>query len=796
VETVVGPEGVRCQTTVTGPSAAIPSAGGAASVSVSAARDCTWTAASEVSWMQLNSTSGQGNGTLAVTVARNESPAARNGSIAVNGQRVTVSQEGRPCTYDLRASPQNFSSEGGRGTVSIDTSAGCSWTASSSATWLSVLTPSGSGAGAVELDAAINNGGPRDATITINGQAVTITQDARGQSGGGGGTACHVMLSSSVVNAAAAGGTHTVTLATMQQCDWTATTSAPSWLTVAPTSGRGDASLTLTVARNTGNSRSATLTAGDQTATVNQAAAPACTVAIDPASANFPAGGGDGRIRVTTQDGCDWAMTGGAQWTQITNARGTGNGEARYVVTANTATAARSTTLSIGGRSHSVTQEAAAPTCTYSIDPPARNFTAAGGDGTVTVNTQAGCQWSTTGVPGWITVNNGQGSGPGQVSYTVQANSSAARSGSISVGGQTHAVTQESGAPTCTYTLTPTSQNFPAGGGPAQFTVDTQAGCSWSASVASSGMSWVTVTSGSGSGRGQVSFSVQSNSAATPRQTTITVDGQSFGITQEATAPTCTYTLAPTSQTVAAGGDSGQFTVDTQAGCSWNASVASGGASWVTLTSGSGSGRGQVSFSVQANSATSSRQTTIAVGGQSFTITQEAAAPTCTYTLPVTSQNFTATGGNGQFSINTQSGCSWNASSGAFWVTTSSTGSGSGNVSYSVQSNSGAARQTTITVGGQSFTVTQEAAAPTCTYTLAPTSQNFAAAGGSFQFSVTTQAGCSWTASSSALWITGTTPSGSGPGSVSYTVQANASGAQRQATITVNGQSHTVTQAP
>ncbi len=695
----------------------------AVNVNITASRDCTWTAASDVAWMQLSATSGQGTATLGVTVAGNELGSARTGGIVVNNQRVTISQQARPCTYELRASPQNVGAAGGRGSVSIDTLGGCAWTATSSAGWLRVLTAAGSGPGSAEFDAGVNDGAARDATITIGGQTVTITQSAANQGGGGGGNLCSLTLAPSTVNAPAAGGTSSISIAGPPTCDWTATVapSSASWLTVAPGGGRGSGSVAVTSARNTGSARTGTVTIGDQTATVNQAAAPACTATISPTSASFPAVGGDGSVHVTTQDGCDWTATGGTQWTQILTPRGTGSGDARYVVAANTTATPRSTTLSIGGQTHSVAQEAAA----------------------------------------------------------VQA---------------------------CTYTLQPTSQDHPFGGGPGNFSVTTQANCAW---TASSGQGWATTTS-SGTGNGAVSYTVQANSGGA-RQASITVSGgggsQSHSVTQQAApAPTCTYTLQPTSQDHPFGGGPGNFSVTTQANCAWTASSNQG---WATTTS-SGTGNGAVSYSVQANSG-GARQASITVSGgggsQSHSVTQQAApAPTCTYTLQPTSQDHPFGGGPGNFSVTTQANCAWTAGSNQGWATTSSSGTGNGAVSYTVQANSGGARQATITVSGgggsASHSVTQQAQpAPTCTYSAQPGSAQFPAGGGPGSFTVVTQQGCAWTASvSGASWISNVTAAGNGQASVSYTVQANTSGSQRQASITVNGTggstSHTVTQSP
>jgi bacillolysin len=82
-----------------------------------------------------------------------------------------------------------------------------------------------------------------------------------------------------------------------------------------------------------------------------------------------------------------------------------------------------------------------------------------------------------------------------------------------------------------------------------------------------------------------------------------------------------------------------------------------------------------------------------------------------------------------------------------------------------------------------------------CTFSITPTSQAFAAAGGTALVSVTASGtACTWTAASSVPWIALAATSGSGSGSLTYTVSAN-TGAARTGTITVAGKTLTVSQA-
>jgi len=85
--------------------------------------------------------------------------------------------------------------------------------------------------------------------------------------------------------------------------------------------------------------------------------------------------------------------------------------------------------------------------------------------------------------------------------------------------------------------------------------------------------------------------------------------------------------------------------------------------------------------------------------------------------------------------------------------------------------------------------------AAACTYTISPAGQSFGSSGGTGSVTVTTQAGCAWSASSGASWLTLTSgSSGSGPGAVGYAVAANTAAASRSASLTIAGSAFTVSQ--
>ena len=101
-----------------------------------------------------------------------------SGSVPVSSG--TTGSQGQVCTFSLSGSGQSFNAPGGTGTVSVNTSSGCAWSATSSESWLTVVSgASGTGAGdVVFLVAANTTGQARAASLSIGGQTFTVNQTA------------------------------------------------------------------------------------------------------------------------------------------------------------------------------------------------------------------------------------------------------------------------------------------------------------------------------------------------------------------------------------------------------------------------------------------------------------------------------------------------------------------------------------------------------------------------------------------------------------------------------------------
>jgi len=350
----------------------------------------------------------------------------------------------------------------------------------------------------------------------------------------------------------------------------------------------------------------------------------------------------------------------------------------------------------------------------------------------------------------------------------------------------------------CGLTLSGPSNVSPSGG-TATVTVSAQPECGWTASTQASWISDLSPASGQGSGK--FDFRAAANPVNASREGEIIVNDTRVRIAQEA-AP-CHFALSPEGDTIPAIGSTGTISVTGPAGCAWTATPS---AAWINIDSNpSGNGNGTVTYRISANNSSSGRNGTIAIGDRSFSVMQAAVTsppgppPSCTVTLSSTSQNIGAGGGAGSpVTVTAASGCSWMSASNVSWITVTSgaSGSGTGTVRFSVDANTGAARTGTIAIAGQTFTVNQAAAGPTCTYTVNPTSLDVPRDRTDRSIAVTAPSGCAWTAVSNNDWIDiRSGGSGSGNGTVSIRVAAFSGNNSRTGTLTIAGRTVTVTQS-
>ena len=86
-------------------------------------------------------------------------------------------------------------------------------------------------------------------------------------------------------------------------------------------------------------------------------------------------------------------------------------------------------------------------------------------------------------------------------------------------------------------------------------------------------------------------------------------------------------------------------------------------------------------------------------------------SPACTYTLSTSTLTIAATGATATVGVTANSGCAWTATSNAGFVAinSGSTSSGTATVGLTIAENSGDSRTGTVTIAGQTVTVSQAA---------------------------------------------------------------------------------------
>src|SRR5579871_1551933 len=661
---------------------------------------CSWSASSDQSWLAVVAPGGgTGTGQITVRADANSSSNARRATLTVGNDTVPVGQSAG-CTITLGSSSGAIGPAGGLDAVAILAStADCTWTAQSQTSWISILSgSSGVGPGRVgfavqpNTDDAVRNG-----TISVNGQILQLLQDSQFTDYRDQATTL-ASTSSSSSNVRLPPGAKAMALHPSAVKPRSGISGCGSQQPQMPTLDDHGTAVSVKVTKSFSGCGSPYASPSQSWLHANpqnwgnkssDANPPALVISAD---ANPGSGSRSGTIQFDPDD------TDTGRWYLVVNQVGTG--------------VPVSLVLS--------------PNSKQSLAPVS-------GSEDVTIQASDGvssCNWSIQPLPGWIHPDVQQGACNSALHLAYDANPSGTpRQATVTFNTGDTLPLLQAGAPqqpSCdSVSFAEPSMDVPTGGGTATFHVSASPGnCTWT--VATNHPEWVTFPNGaSGTGNQSITASALGNDTTGTKTAKISIgDDQAVTyLTEDAPGNTCTYTLSPTSAHFDATGGNGSFQVQTAAGCSWQTAPPS--ASWLHVTSGSGTGSGTVSFTADANPSSPARSALIGVQDQTFTVNQDAPVGGCSYTLSPTSANFGSTGGSGSFQVQTTGGCQWQAviTASVSWLHLSGSASGNGNgtVNFTVDANQGSpARAASIAVQGQNFTVNQTGSAASSTITANP----------------------------------------------------------------------------
>jgi uncharacterized protein YjdB len=518
---------------------------------------------------------------------------------------------------------------------------------------------------------------------------------------------------------------------------WTVS-SDEAWLTVSPTSGNDNGSISVTAAANTVTaSRTAVITVSGtdvvaQTITITQAAA---TIAVSGVSLNS--------TTATLETGGTQQLTATVSPNNATNKNVTWSSGNTSVATVDangkvTAVAAGKATITVTTEdgNHKATCEVTVNAPTVAVGGVSLNST------TATLETGGMQQLTATVSPNNATNKNVTWSSGNTSVATVDTNGKVT---AVAAGTATITVTTEDGnhkatcevtvnaptvPPTPALSISLSSLEFVGAGEEKTFTITSNT--AW---TVGSGDSWLTITPASGSNNGTVTVTAAANTATAPRTAIITVSATGveqkiISVTQVATGenppPTPTLTLSVSASSIGFTGAGEQKTFTVTSNTDWT--VASD-AAWLTVSPASGSNNGTVAVTAAANTATTARTAIITVSATGveqkiISVTQAAAgdnpppAPTPTLSVSSTSLGFSAAGEEKTFTIT--SNTAWAVASNAAWLTVSpASGSDNGTITVTAAANTATtARTGIVTVSGtgveaKTITVTQAAAEET-----------------------------------------------------------------------------------
>ena len=317
--------------------------------SFSVESNISWTVSnSEPSWLTVSPSSGSLNGTVTVKVDPNTSTVTstpqRTATITISGgnivRTITLKQDGFDASLSVSETSINFSDAAGKHTCSITSN--INWKVSqSTASWLSVSPTSGSKDSTITVTATANTSTEqRTATITISGGDITHTLNVI-QSG--------AALSISTTSLYFSDQPEHKTFTIKSDTSWVVSKDV-SWLTVSPTSGSKEGTVTVTSDENTSTSRreaTITVSGGNITRTIKVSQS-GFVVSLSVSNASLSFSSAPEKRSFTITSNTSWEVSSNAQsWLTVSPSSGSLNGTVTVTVTDNTDTSERTATITV-----------------------------------------------------------------------------------------------------------------------------------------------------------------------------------------------------------------------------------------------------------------------------------------------------------------------------------------------------------------------------------------------------------------------------------------------------------------
>ena len=516
-------------------SAEFENGGGSGYVTVSAEPGSGWTAKSNVSWIQVYTTSGTGTQEIRFGVSRYNEVSTRSGTLTIADNIFTVTQTGPRMKLASSSASLDYLQTTVR--VRVNALADTVWSVEEDAGWLSVADAGpGEGGGIVVLAVEENASySERNATVRIGTEVFSVRQLGR--------TDLVFKISTNEFSAAAAGASgERVAVTATPDLGWSAASDS-DWIQLYPDykAGSGNGSVAYKITPNTSlypRMGTITITAVDKRVAakrvdVSQEAAVA-TLTID--GYEFAAEGGSVNVGVSTEAGVGWTVSNPNSWITISDIPVAGPATLKLAAQAHTSVSPRSGTITIAGHEFAVSQRGRGVT----LDCVAKAF---GTDGkpqdkavenVIHVTTSSDVEWEAVASDAtWIVIYEGKtGKGNGAVKYVVASYIGAGepREGTITIGDQTVHIIQRP----YELSIDPMGEWVTGNSGEGEIQVSLDIAGVWDAIATASWIIIDKITRDPVTGNGKVLFHYADNNTGLTRTGKIVVSGVEYTLTQQA----------------------------------------------------------------------------------------------------------------------------------------------------------------------------------------------------------------------------------------------------------------------
>lgn len=500
-------------------------------IDVSAANKIVWHAYPDVDWIHVSPASGTGSGTVQYMVEPLEDVSTRQGTLTVAGNTFTVFQYGRRMKLDSYSTTQNYETH--VIPITVNALAITQWSVTPNNSWISVV-DAGNGQGGDLVTIAIAENPSykaRTGTVTIGTETFTVTQQGRPTE------ALSFAVSPANSTASVEGANGIITVTATPDLPWTATSGA-NWLTIyaATANGAGNgnvvysASPNPTLSKRTGKITITPEKASGMAAKTHTVTQPAAVAALSSKGYEFEAAGESCSVDVSVANIVQWSVSESIDWITVNGSTSrTGPGTVVIQAAANDTVYPRSGTVTIAGKTFSVSQKARGVELEYDT----KLFGTDGGYESISIHPDGNVSWTAVASDAtWITIFQGDsGTGDGEIMYIVSpyVGNGAARTGWITVGDKKVYITQRA----YDLNIEPNGSLVTGNNGAGEFGVSASINDVWNAIVTEP---WITIVNGydSGTGSGTVRFIYTENNTGKTRTGKIIVAGEVYTLEQRA----------------------------------------------------------------------------------------------------------------------------------------------------------------------------------------------------------------------------------------------------------------------